>query len=244
MCAAFSSWARRTNMATSGPRTFRVRIALLAPSSPYAVSRVAQEPSAPSLRVAVPWRSFERVLYTGKRRGAVFAKFVRPADRRDRTGTEPPRSSRSATWTPSVTSRMCRWIRPTCSFSMSQRGVGGAVYNVCSGKGVAMREILNALVAQSRIKVEVHVDPSRLRPSDLPVLIGDPSRLREATGFLRPRATLARSPISSPTGGPRSRRGRSGGPTLVKVLVTGGAGFLGRNVVCRRSRAPGTKRCS
>ncbi len=46
-----------------------------------------------------------------------------------------------------------------------------------------MREILGALVALSQVEVEVRVDPSRLRPSDLPVLVGDPSRLRAAIGF-------------------------------------------------------------
>ena len=46
-----------------------------------------------------------------------------------------------------------------------------------------MRDILNTLVGMSTAKVDIHVDPSRLRPSDLPVLIGDPSRLRQAIGF-------------------------------------------------------------
>jgi GDP-4-dehydro-6-deoxy-D-mannose reductase len=64
-----------------------------------------------------------------------------------------------------------------------EKGESGSVYNVCSGKGVAMREILSALVALSTAKVEIQVDASRLRPSDLPVLIGDPSRLRAATDF-------------------------------------------------------------
>jgi GDP-4-dehydro-6-deoxy-D-mannose reductase len=64
-----------------------------------------------------------------------------------------------------------------------EKGESGKVYNVCSGKGIAMREMLSALIALSSIKVEVHVDPARLRPSDLPVLVGDPGRLREATGF-------------------------------------------------------------
>jgi GDP-4-dehydro-6-deoxy-D-mannose reductase len=38
-------------------------------------------------------------------------------------------------------------------------------------------------VALSSAKVAIHVDPARLRPSDLPVLIGDPTRLRAVTGF-------------------------------------------------------------
>ena len=64
-----------------------------------------------------------------------------------------------------------------------ETGESGTVYNVCSGRGIAMRDILNTLVSMSTVKVDIHVDPSRLRPSDLPVLIGDPSRLRQAIGF-------------------------------------------------------------
>jgi GDP-4-dehydro-6-deoxy-D-mannose reductase len=37
--------------------------------------------------------------------------------------------------------------------------------------------------------VEIKVDPARLRPSDVPVLVGDPTRLRAATGW-EPRISL------------------------------------------------------
>jgi GDP-4-dehydro-6-deoxy-D-mannose reductase len=39
------------------------------------------------------------------------------------------------------------------------------------------------LIAILGLRVDVHVDASRLRPADAPALIGDPSRLRAATGW-------------------------------------------------------------
>jgi GDP-4-dehydro-6-deoxy-D-mannose reductase len=46
-----------------------------------------------------------------------------------------------------------------------------------------MRSVLDLLVAQSRIRVTVEVDPARLRPSDTPILTGDATKLRAATGW-------------------------------------------------------------
>jgi GDP-4-dehydro-6-deoxy-D-mannose reductase len=57
------------------------------------------------------------------------------------------------------------------------------VYNVCSGRGVRIADLLAELIALSGLQVEVKVDPARLRPLDVPALVGDPARLRAATGW-------------------------------------------------------------
>jgi GDP-4-dehydro-6-deoxy-D-mannose reductase len=64
-----------------------------------------------------------------------------------------------------------------------ERGEPGAAYNVCTGRGRSIRELLEILLAASSERVEVEVDPERLRPSDTPVQVGDPSRLLAATGW-------------------------------------------------------------
>ena len=46
-----------------------------------------------------------------------------------------------------------------------------------------MREVLDLLVGMARCTIEVERDPARSRPSDLPVVSGDSSRLRAATGW-------------------------------------------------------------
>jgi GDP-4-dehydro-6-deoxy-D-mannose reductase len=64
-----------------------------------------------------------------------------------------------------------------------EHGRPGVIYNVCSGRAWKIREILDRLVAMSRVPVSVRVDPARYRPNDMPVLLGDPGRLAEATGW-------------------------------------------------------------
>jgi len=72
------------------------------------------------------------------------------------------------------------------------KGEAGGVYNVCSGRGRRIGELLDVLLAASRARVEVRVDPGRLRPADVPAQVGDPSRLRAATGW-SPRIPLERT---------------------------------------------------
>jgi GDP-4-dehydro-6-deoxy-D-mannose reductase len=61
--------------------------------------------------------------------------------------------------------------------------VPAETYNVASGRTVEMRQVLNMLVGMARCPIQVEPDPARSRPSDLAVVCGDASRLREATGW-------------------------------------------------------------
>jgi GDP-4-dehydro-6-deoxy-D-mannose reductase len=71
-------------------------------------------------------------------------------------------------------------------------GRGGEVYNICSGRTVAIREVLRQLITIARVPVEVRDDPERMRPSDVPILSGNAAKLRAATGW-EPAFTLAAS---------------------------------------------------
>jgi GDP-4-dehydro-6-deoxy-D-mannose reductase len=68
------------------------------------------------------------------------------------------------------------------------KGVSGGVYNVASGKGRTIQSLLDEMLELSGIRAKVEPDPARLRPVEIPALIGDPSRL-SALGF-RPRREL------------------------------------------------------
>jgi GDP-4-dehydro-6-deoxy-D-mannose reductase len=59
----------------------------------------------------------------------------------------------------------------------------GEVYNLCSGKAWKIRDVLDHLLGLSKTKIEVRQDPARLRPSDVPVLLGDHSKFTKATGW-------------------------------------------------------------
>ena len=46
------------------------------------------------------------------------------------------------------------------------------VYNIASGQPRKIRHILDALIAQSGIDIEVRADPAKLRPNDIPLVVG------------------------------------------------------------------------
>lgn len=62
-------------------------------------------------------------------------------------------------------------------------GVPVGTYNVSSGRAVPMRRVVELLVGLASVPVRVEDDPSRLRPGDIPHLVGDASKLRKATGW-------------------------------------------------------------
>jgi GDP-4-dehydro-6-deoxy-D-mannose reductase len=66
------------------------------------------------------------------------------------------------------------------------------VVNVGSGRGRAMQEVADALVAAARVPVDLVTDPSLVRAEDPPVVVADVTRLRELTGF-EPRLSLEQS---------------------------------------------------
>jgi GDP-4-dehydro-6-deoxy-D-mannose reductase len=61
--------------------------------------------------------------------------------------------------------------------------VASGVYNVASGVAVRLSRVVEILVDLLQVAVTVEEDPSRLRPADIPVLCGDSSKLRRATGW-------------------------------------------------------------
>jgi GDP-4-dehydro-6-deoxy-D-mannose reductase len=59
-----------------------------------------------------------------------------------------------------------------------ERGVAGEAYNIASGEGRTMRSVVEELIRASGVDARIEVDPARVRPVDLPCLVGDPSKLR------------------------------------------------------------------
>ena len=64
------------------------------------------------------------------------------------------------------------------------QGVPGEVYQICSGRGVAIAELADILVGLALHPVRLVADPGLLRPVDVPVLVGDAARLRACTGWV------------------------------------------------------------
>jgi GDP-4-dehydro-6-deoxy-D-mannose reductase len=156
----------------------------LRPLSPYAVSKVAQDMLGyqywMSWKVdSVRTRGFN---HEGPRRGPVFvasgfAKQIADIER----GRKPPvlmvgnlEAKRDFTDVRDMVKAY--WLA-------LEKCEPGEVYNIASGSARSIQEVVDLLLAMSKVKIEVKQDPSRLRPSDVPLLLGDHSKFTEATGW-------------------------------------------------------------
>ncbi|MBN1298781.1 MAG: GDP-mannose 4,6-dehydratase [Actinobacteria bacterium] len=69
-------------------------------------------------------------------------------------------------------------------FMITEKAQAGSIYNVCSGKRIAISEILDILIALSSCnKIRVRVDKEKIRPVDTVSIYGDNSRLKNETGW-------------------------------------------------------------
>jgi GDP-4-dehydro-6-deoxy-D-mannose reductase len=66
---------------------------------------------------------------------------------------------------------------------LAARGKAGEIYNLGSGRGTKIAEALEHLRSLASRPVAVRVDPARVRPVDLPLLVADAGKLRGATGW-------------------------------------------------------------
>lgn len=82
-------------------------------------------------------------------------------------------------------------VRDTVSayVTMMAAARSGVPYNVCSGAAVSIRSLLEGLVARCRVPVRVVQDQARMRPNDVPLLVGSFARLEHDTGW-RPRFSI------------------------------------------------------
>jgi GDP-4-dehydro-6-deoxy-D-mannose reductase len=76
--------------------------------------------------------------------------------------------------------------------ALLERGRSGAAYNVCRGEGVRLDALAAALVGRARRSIRIVVDPARVRPADVPYLVGDPSAI-EKDCVWRPRIPMERT---------------------------------------------------
>ena len=76
--------------------------------------------------------------------------------------------------------------------ALAERGRPGEAYNIGSGHGRSIEELLRALLALARVEIAVRPDPARFRPVDVPLLVADTTKLRRETGW-QPRYDFTRA---------------------------------------------------
>jgi GDP-4-dehydro-6-deoxy-D-mannose reductase len=73
-----------------------------------------------------------------------------------------------------------------------ERGEPGEAYNVCTGEGHRLRDLLDRLLALAGVDAKIVSDPSRVRTHDVDHVVGDPSKIAARTGWA-PRRSLERT---------------------------------------------------
>jgi GDP-4-dehydro-6-deoxy-D-mannose reductase len=154
----------------------------VAPSSPYAVSKIGQELMGGYYRT----RGFEVVIarpsnHTGPGQGEGFivpdfAKQIVAAERGevDVITVGNLEAKRDYSDVRDIAAAYCELI---------ESGKDGEVYNICSGTSRSGQEILDTLLSLSTAKPQVTQDPARMRPSDTPDIYGDTTKLQADTGW-------------------------------------------------------------
>ena len=154
----------------------------LKPLSPYAASKAAAEIAAGQARRAgvdvVVARAFH---HEGPGRDERFAvgSWAAQIARAERAGSGVVRHGDLSARRDIIDVRdVCRAYE-----LLLDRSISAGTYNVAAGHPVEMREVLELLVGLATVPIELEPDPARSRPSELPVVSGDPSLLRHATGW-------------------------------------------------------------
>jgi GDP-4-dehydro-6-deoxy-D-mannose reductase len=149
----------------------------LRPTSMYAVSKVAEEMLAHfywqvhGMR-AVRVRPFNM---TGPRKTldacSDFAKGIAEVEAGLRGRIEVGNLETVRDFTDGRDAARALWL-------LAAKGAPGEVYQLCSGRGRRLRDVLETLIDISGADVEYEVAPEKLRPWDDPVYVGDNGRLR------------------------------------------------------------------
>lgn len=156
----------------------------LRPLSPYGVSKVAQDLLGyqyyQSYKIpVVRTRAFN---HTGPKRGEVFVEsnFAKQVAEIEKGYQEPVIKVGNLEARRDFTD--VRDIVKAYWLSL-EKGTPGEVYNICSGKDYTIKQVLDMLLDMTKTKIKVEVDPARLRPSDVEILLGDYTKFNKQTGW-------------------------------------------------------------
>ncbi|GAI22848.1 unnamed protein product, partial [marine sediment metagenome] len=155
----------------------------LRPLSPYAVSKVGQDLLGYQYYMShglniIRTRAFN---HTGPRRGEVFvcSDFAKQIARIKKGKQEPVISVGNL-----EAIRDFSDVRDIVKayWLALEKCKSGEVYNICSGRGYKISEVLEILLTLSKVNIKIRQNPNKMRPSDVPILVGDSSKFRKQTG--------------------------------------------------------------
>ena len=156
----------------------------LRPLSPYGVSKVGQDLLGYQYHASyglhtVRTRAFN---HTGPRRGDVFvsSNFSKQIATLEKGKAEPVikvgNLDARRDFTDVRDMVKAYWLA-------LEKGEPGEVYNLGSGKDVTIKKMLDILLSFSDLDIEIREDPSRMRPSDVEILLADTTKFHDLTGW-------------------------------------------------------------
>lgn len=154
----------------------------IAPASPYALSKLAQElvgagnPGGPDVFIARAFNHF------GPRQDPWF---VASGFARRIADIEAGRWAAEIAVGNLESKRDLMDVRDTVRAYrlIVERGTPGRPYNVCTGRALAIHDLLHMMLARARVPIVVKTDPARYRPNDQPLVLGDPGRIERELGW-------------------------------------------------------------
>lgn len=156
----------------------------LRPMSPYGVSKVAQD-----LLAQQYWHSYKihtvitrAFNHEGPRRGDVFctSSFAKQIALIEKGKQEPVIFVGDLN-----TKRDFTDVRDMVKayLLVIEKCNPGVPYNICSGRAIRIYDVLHTLLSFTKMEIVVRQDSARMRPSDVPVLLGDCMRFKKKTGW-------------------------------------------------------------
>ncbi|MBI3282530.1 GDP-mannose 4,6-dehydratase [Candidatus Curtissbacteria bacterium] len=164
----------------------------LAPPSPYAVSKVAQDMLGLQFYLShklniVRVRPFNHI---GPRQSPAFvvSAFASQIARLEKQGAGVLKVGNLATY------RDFTDVRDMVGAYLLalEKGEFGEVYNLGSGRAVKIKDVLEKLLALSKVKIEVKPDKNRMRPADIKVITCDFTKFKKRTGW-EPKIPLSKT---------------------------------------------------
>lgn len=156
----------------------------LRPLSPYAVSKIAMDMlgyqyfKSYGMKI-IRTRAFN---HTGPRRGEVFvcSTFAKQIARIEKGKQKPMIKVGNLSAKRDFTD-----VRDVVNAYLLAvlKGDPNEVYNICSGKTWEIKKVLEVLLSFSKTKINIKKDPTRMRPSDVPILWGDCSKFKRRTAW-------------------------------------------------------------
>jgi GDP-4-dehydro-6-deoxy-D-mannose reductase len=68
-------------------------------------------------------------------------------------------------------------------YQLFKKGVKGEIYNICSSKGISLKEVIDKMTKILDIDIQFKVDPRLVRPNDNRIVVGSNEKIKNTIGW-------------------------------------------------------------